>query len=83
MMLAALASPPLASLLVASFPTLALLASFARESYCNSGKVADGNPGMGAVNPVEGKTDPIEAKTWEGAIIKADTSSRRVRVPIL
>ena len=77
-MLAALASP-LASL-AASFP--AMLPSFARESYCRRGKVADGNPGMGAVNPVEGKTDPIEAKTWDGAK-RADTSRWRRRVPIL
>ena len=76
-MLAALASPLLTSS-VASFAPL--LPSFASESYCSRGKVADGNPGMGAVNPVEGKTDPIEAKTWEKG---ATSMSRKRRVPIL
>ena len=70
MMLPALAS--LASM-VASLP------SFAVESYCNRGKVAEGKPGMGAVNPVEGKTDPIEAKTWDWGM-RAETRRRRMTI---
>ena len=82
MILATLASP-LASLGASFSASLSFLTTFARESYCRRGKVADGKPGMGAVNPVDGNTDPIEAKTWGNGATRADTRSRRRAAPIL
>ena len=79
MMLAAFASLASWSL---SFPIRSFLATFSRESYCRSGKVAEGNPGMGAVNPVDGKTDPIEAEPWSEKTPTKEAKRKRLP-PIL